>query len=195
MGIRALMQSTAPVERIPVQDRSRDMGKMLREATDRGDPVDEIIGDGMRQIVGGTLDADQYGKRQPRYEHEDVVLSNEYLMMISHIDSTMDDLFQRFTALRACATKLTETLRDRVIELTVLVSAEKAVVADLQSHFKDLASRITETRNAQTAPAPAPRSNGNGSARANGGGEQVGEELRHAPDEEGARAPQAQVHR
>lgn len=194
MGIRSLMQSTA-VERIPVQDRSRDMGKMLRDATDRGDPVDEIIGDGMRQIVGGTLDADQYGKRQPRYEHEDVVLSNEYLMMISHIDSTMDDLFQRFMALRACATKLTETLRDRVIELTVLVSAEKAVVADLQGHFKDLASRITEKRNAQFTHAP--RGNGNGGAHANGGGEpHDGEELRHAPsDEEGARTLQAQVHR
>lgn len=168
--------SRATPERIP-QDRPRDIMGKIRETTDR-DNVGEIINAGMRDIVAGDLDADQYGKRK-KYEHEEIVLSNEYIAMAAHIDNTMDDLFQRLTALRACATKLTENLRDRVIQLTVLVTAEKAVVADLDQHFKALASRITETRNAQITPAH--RSTGNGSAHANGGEPHVGE------DEEAAR--------
>lgn len=167
------------------QDRSRDIMGKIKETTNRGDNVDEIITSGMRDIVATDLDADQYGKRR-RYEHEEIVLSNEYLAMASHIDSVMSDLSQRHTALMACATKLKENIRDKVIQLTVLVTAEKAVVADLDQHFKALASRITETRNAQFNPASG--GNGNGSVRTNGGGEpHVGEEPQHASDEEGAR--------
>lgn len=132
-------------ERVVNQDRNRDMAKIIQNATDRGDPVDEI----------GA--ADQYGKRAPRYEHEDIVLSNEYIAMIEHIDRTIEDLVGEVTKLAEYANKLKEALHVRVIDLTVLVQREKAVVVDLQGHFQDLHARITEKRNEKTAP---PRGNG-----------------------------------
>ncbi len=173
----------ASAERIPQQDRPRDMAKMLRENTDRGDPVDEIEA------------ADQYGKRPTRYEHQEIVLSNEYIAMIEHIDRTMEGLIGEVSKLTEYARALKDALHVRVIDLTVLVQREKAVVVDLQGHFQDLHARITETRNAKTTPTP--RSNGNGNcARTNSSGEpHDGEELQHASDEESAPATQAPARR
>lgn len=134
MGI--LTRSQAPAE----QDRPRDMARIIQNATDRGDPVDEIT-------------VDKYGKRPTRYEHEDIVLSNEYLAMIEHIDRTIEDLVSEVGKLTEYASALKQALHVRVIDLTVLVQREKAVVVDLQGHFQDLNARISEKRNEKTAPA------------------------------------------
>lgn len=135
MGL--LTRSQAPAE----QDRPRDMARIIQNATDRGDPVDEVA------------TADKYGKRPIRYEHEDIVLSNEYLAMIEHIDHTIEDLVSEVGKLTEYASALKQALHVRVIDLTVLVQREKAVVVDLQGHFQDLNARISEKRNEKTAPA------------------------------------------
>lgn len=109
----------------------------------------------------GEITADQYGKRATRYEHEDIVLSNEYVAMIGHIDRTIEDLIAEVSKLTDYANALKQALHTRVIDLTVMVQREKAVVVDLQGHFQDLHTRIAGKRNEM---APAVRSNGNGGA-------------------------------
>lgn len=102
--------------------------------------------------------ADQYGKRATRYEHEDIVLSNEYVAMIGHIDRTIEDLIAEVSKLTDYANALKQALHTRVIDLTVMVQREKAVVVDLQGHFQDLHTRIAGKRNEMI---PTARSNGN----------------------------------
>jgi len=88
--------------------------------------------------------ADQYGQRPTRYEHEDIVLSNEHLAMVGKIDSVVSDVEASVAQLKEYANALTQALRERVIDLTVLVEREKAVVSDLQAAFSEMHARVME---------------------------------------------------
>lgn len=114
------------------QERTRDMAKVLAAATAGNIPLAKI-------------EPDQYGK-PTRYEHEEIVLSNEHLAMVAYIDSLMNGLAADVAQLRDHANALTAALRNRVIDLTVLVEREKAVVIDLQDTFQAAHARIVERR-------------------------------------------------
>jgi hypothetical protein len=125
-----------------LQDRNRDIAKVLMAAGNQGDPVDDVE----TEIRKSVKAADQYGKRHSRYEHEEIVLANEFLAMIQHTESMMDGVMKDVADLRTYASALTEAMRDRVIDLTARVNREKAVISALQGEFKGLADRIAEVR-------------------------------------------------
>lgn len=161
MGI---FQAQATPERIPQQDRPRDMVKMIHAATDRGNPVDEMEG-GIRQLAATNLDADHYGKRNPRYEPQELILSNELIALIGKIDSDGAELRDRTDEVLRVQNDVKAVLQKYVLDLNCHVQRQMAIVDVFRDEIAGMKTRIVETLNAK--PAPAPRPNGNGIAHAN----------------------------
>ncbi len=133
-------------------ERSRDIAAMLRASTDAADADSDVEG-AISQIV-----ADEYGKRK-RYEHEDIVMSNEYIVMIKHIDDTLKMLHDRLAATVEAAESLKTVLQERVSVLTRRVDHEKTVIEAYRVEFVGIHARVTEAIDVQETPVIV---NGNG---------------------------------
>lgn len=116
-------------------DRSRDITVALRAMNNTNNEIE----DAMQEIV-----ADQYGKRKARYEHEDIVMANEYILMIKHIDDTIEMLRQRLNATIVEADSLKVILQERVELLTKRVDHEKTVIEAYKNEFTGIHARVTE---------------------------------------------------
>ncbi len=149
----------------PPPDRSRDITKVLRDATDVGDPTDDVEA-GIKRIVHS---ADQYGKRTPRYEHEDIVMANEYIAMIQHIDDTLAMLRDRLAVTVEEAEGIKAVLAERITSLTRRVDHEKAVINAYRGEFAGLHTRVTEIIDAENNPDD--RGGSSNGVRTNGRGE------------------------
>lgn len=116
------------------QERSRDITVALRAA---GGPIDEVEG-AINQIV-----ADKYGKRNIR-QHEDIIMANEYIAMIKHIDDTIAMLQERLTATIEEAETLKAVLHGRVGTLTKRVEHELTIITAYKTEFTGIHQRVTE---------------------------------------------------
>lgn len=138
-------------------ERSRDIAATLRASTDAAGEVEGAIS----KIV-----ADEYGKRK-RYEHEDIVMSNEYIVMIKHIDDTLKMLRDRLDATVEAAESLKAVLQERVSVLTQRVDHEKTVIEAYRVEFVGIHTRVTEAIDVQATPVSG-NGNGNVDVRNNG---------------------------
>ena len=123
-------------------ERSRDIAATLRASTGAAGDVEGAIS----QVV-----ADEYGKRK-RYEHEDIVMSNEYIVMIKHIDDTLKMLRDRLDATVEAAESLKTVLQERVSILTRRVDHEKTVIDAYRIEFVGIHARVTEAIDVRETP-------------------------------------------
>ena len=115
-------------------EEGRDITKILRASS--RDPVIDV------EKAVEVMVQDHYGKRKPRSEHEDVVMANEYTLMIKHVDDTIALLRERFEATVEAGESLKEVLQSRVVSLTRRVEHEKAVITAYRDEFKGLHTRV-----------------------------------------------------